>query len=310
MQLPACYLYLLPSPATQPEVSTPAQISLDSKPALKLPRTQDEWNEANTFQEHVVPDVLQLATPEAKIEALCEGVYNYFAEKYGTLKPQQHNKQRKQEKHDRALKKVKQLKNEARKKLRKAKDVQPRVSSHLQARSSTWCENTAGSNVLPTMHSEASKARQSCHRHFWRFAKELLDGNGDSQTQPQLDEKEAFSFFQRVYDAEPHEFSRPEWMPPPPSPDIQFCCDEISADEIQAAIKRMKNNSSPSPLDRITYLIFKRCPSLWKALCDLVNASWSSASIPTQWKQDVVKLIGKSSAADDPTTQLTSAPLH
>ena len=50
------------------------------------------------------------------------------------------------------------------------------------------------------------------------------------------------------------------------------------------------------------YLIFKRCPSLSKALCDLFNSCWSLSAVPSQWKVAAIKLIRKSSAEDDLTT--------
>ena len=98
-------------------------------------------------------------------------------------------------------------------------------------------------------------------------------------------------------------------MPSPLPPEEEFCCDKITAVEIQAAVKRMKSSSSPSPFDRMTHLIFKRCPSLSKALCDLFNSCWTLSAVPSQWKVAAITLLGKSSAEDDPTTPGNFRPI-
>ena len=56
-------------------------------------------------------------------------------------------------------------------------------------------------------------------------------------------------------------------------------------------------------------MIFKRCPSLRMALVDLFNYCWAQPEIPSQWKFAVIKLIGKSSAADDPTSPSNFRPI-
>ena len=68
------------------------------------------------------PDVLRESTPESKNIVLSEGIYSSFAQKYGTRNPRISKQQKKRERHERALKKVKQLKNEARKEFRRAKE--------------------------------------------------------------------------------------------------------------------------------------------------------------------------------------------
>ena len=71
----------------------------------------------------------------------------------------------------------------------------------------------------------------------------------------------------------------------------------------------MKSSSSPSLFDWITYLIFKRCAALSKALCDLFNSCWTLSAIPSQWKLAAIKLIGKSSAEEDSTSPSNFRPI-
>ena len=97
--------------------------------------------------------------------------------------------------------------------------------------------------------------------------------------------------------------------PPSPNPGTEFVTDEIRVDEIFTAIKHSKSSSVPSPFDQVSYLIFKRCPSLQIALLDLFNACWSQSVIPAQWKLAAIKLIAKSSAIDEPTSSSNFRPI-
>ena len=90
------------------------------KPRSKLPSTQEEWDDANTyFLQAVLPQVIALSSPDSKYAALSDGIYDYFANKYGTK--QQTNRRRRQEKLTRALNQASEKKNEARKQLHRAK---------------------------------------------------------------------------------------------------------------------------------------------------------------------------------------------
>ena len=138
--------------------------------------------------------------------------------------------------------------------------------------------------------SQANKTRQYCHRHFWQFAKQLLDDNSTSQIPPQFSGNEAFSFFKEVYHADAQNFSQPEWMRSPLPPEEEFCCEEITVGEIkQQSRGRSLHRHHHHSIESHIYLIFKRCPSLSKALCDLFNSCWSLSAVPSQWKVAAIK---------------------
>ena len=74
--------------------------------------------------ENLVPFVHQAASAEEKNSILADGVYNYFATQYGvrqTAHRASNKKDMKRQKHDRALKRVTELKNRARRESRQAK---------------------------------------------------------------------------------------------------------------------------------------------------------------------------------------------
>ena len=55
------------------------------------------------------------------------------------------------------------------------------------------------------------------------------------------------------------------------------------------------------PVDRISYLIFEKCPSLRPALLDRFNRVIMEGSVPSSWKVAAIKLIPKSCAQEDPS---------
>ena len=61
------------------------------------------------------------ASADAKNSVLCDGIYQYFSEKYGVRWSNSDKAERKRKNHDRALKRVKQLKKTARKEFQRAK---------------------------------------------------------------------------------------------------------------------------------------------------------------------------------------------
>lgn len=62
----------------------------------------------------------------------------------------------------------------------------------------------------------AKRARQWCHRHFWKYAKNLLDEDQASQVEPQFSKEQAHQFFTNTYKSEPHK-SRQAGKSPPSS---------------------------------------------------------------------------------------------
>ena len=80
------------------------------KSHLRLPESQEEWEEANTyFSQVLVPQVISQVSPDSKNSVLSEGVYTFFSSKYGTIQPSKKN--RRQNNCAQALNRAKRLKN-------------------------------------------------------------------------------------------------------------------------------------------------------------------------------------------------------
>ena len=130
-------------------------------------------------------------------------------------------------------------------------------------------------------------------------------------TTPKFSASLAHTFFSEVYSSTPHQFQMPSWMPAPPLPGPGQVMDmsPMTAEELSQVIRRSRSSSAPSPFDCISYTILKRCPSLQPALLDLFNRVIMEGSIPSAWKEAAVKLIPKSTAAEDPSAPGNFRPI-
>lgn len=309
---------LLPaSPSIRPpDLSTSSDQEPRTLPACKLPSSDEEWDEADFFfKDDIVPRVLQATTVDDKHSVLVKGLYEYFEGKYGTVKARPSKKHpNKSGQHDRALKKVTKLKNEARSQFRKAKR-NGSLADEVTTLAKNFFKLVRKQSALKKqsnkaqLNSTAAKERQECHKHFWSFARKLLDDNNTSNIHPSFTAEEASDYFRKVYASEPREFAKPDWMPSPPPPSMEFEAAPIEDHEIRRVIKKSKSKSSPSPFDRVSYAILKNCPSLLKALADLYNACWSTSTVPRAWKTAAIKLIAKSSAKDNPSQPSNFRPI-
>ena len=285
-----------------------------SKQSLRLPKSPEEWDEANLLLSVITPSVLQATTIEEKNNILTNGIYDIMAGRYGTRNPPRPKKRPRQ--HDRTLRRVTRLKNEARQALRRVRRQEESVST-IQSLSGNFLSLLREHSKLKRKSSrrlqdkEASIVREECHHNFWRYAKCLLDGDTTSQSTPNFSARAAYSFFSEVYMSSPHQFETPSWMSSPPSPvsDCSMDMSPVSPEELTRVIRKSKSSSAPSPLDRISYTILKRCPSIHPALLDLFNSVIMEGAVQSAWKVAAAKLIPKSSAREDPSSPETSARL-
>ena len=243
---------------------------------------------------------------------LCEGIYSYFSSSFGTKTPVPIRK-RCHPPHNRSLKEVERRKREAKKELRSAKrsgspaDVVPslarhffslvRVHSQLKRAAKAW-----------SLSRDIRAARERCHKRFKGVAREVLDGGSD-QLAPSFSNEVATSYFSDAYRLSPWNFFRPGWLPVPISPEVELDCSPFTQAEVAQVIKRTKAQSSPSPFDRVGYIIFKKCPSLFPVLVQLFNICWSQSTIPGSGNVQLSSSSPKAQLLRMTQTLLTSGQL-
>ena len=100
-------------PTSRPSPST--------KASLTLPTTAEDWEQADLyFQSTLVPDVLSRTSPQQMSSVLCEGIYSYFASRYG-IRTITTRRMKERPPHNRALKEVEKKKKEDKRDLRLAR---------------------------------------------------------------------------------------------------------------------------------------------------------------------------------------------
>ena len=80
-------------------------------------------------------------------------------------------------------------------------------------------------------------------------------------------------------------FNIPNWIRGLSDPQVKFDLDQPSYQQVTAVIRKMKASGSPSPLDQISIICFKRCPYLRTYLTELIRSVWLSGSISSEWKK-------------------------
>jgi len=213
-------------------------------PPFKTPRYPDEWAEVDSeLVQRLLPAVINATSPDEKDSILCQGIYEYMATKFGVQRAHK-SKKTNRRRHERKLKKLTREKNAARKDLRRAK----RQAQDEEAVRSKKASLQAKVNL------EAFKARRECARSFWRFASNLLDKEESSKS-PSFNQETAETFFTKVYDSHPKQFSWPSWLPEPPASTTPF--DDqgpITLKEIEKVIKHSRKSSSPGGLQGLLWL--------------------------------------------------------
>ena len=160
-----------------------------------------EWEEDNSsLTQTLVPAVLQAHCVDDKNKILCEGIYGYFASKYGTIQINRNKVRSAQHprKHKQTIKRITKEKNMARMELRRAmkdgkeddiiKDVARKFHKLIRFHSRTKKEQLKARLSL-----EAGKARLECAKNLWRYAAKILDGEEDL-IQPSFSVEDAEAF--------------------------------------------------------------------------------------------------------------------
>ena len=289
-------------------------------PRLRLPKASDDvsWREVdNWIKVNVVPLVLQTPDVNSKFALLHGNLFSFLKRRFGCQSTSSRKRKRANKlKSQSTVDDLRCAKNDLRKKFRQAKrdGVSPDVILHLARQFHQLVRRHSKlkfSQNKQRVKNSAVSANKRFTKNFWRFAKDLFsdDDVSSEDVSPNFSVQVADQFFQNTYSKGSSGPSCPSDVPTLKSPKTQFDIRPISANEVARKIKHSRNSSTPSPLDGISYLVLKKCPSLLPALVDLYNCCWLSCSVPSLWKTGVIRLIPKSGAAADPTTPSNFRPI-
>ena len=179
--LPTQHVVYPPS-IISPQSTTPTPRSLPCivKGRLLLPTSPEGWEEADHYFESVlVPSLLLSSNPQEISQLLVDGIFSYFSSVCG-YRAVRVVKKKKRPPHNGNLKEIKRKKKEAKIALRRARKegVAPgaigALAKHFFSLVRSHSKLKRASEVQ-SASSNAKKARQQCHQHFQKYAKQILD---------------------------------------------------------------------------------------------------------------------------------------
>ena len=283
---------------------------------MNFPTTDDEWRALdNHFKANLLPSVMTASDAESKYSIMSNGIYNSLSQAFGKCyqRKQTCKHKKRGDKLSASLAGLRQQKKDCRKEHRDAMR-----SGHdpkrVQSLSRQWFKLIREHNRVRKLKLLNEQQRRSidektcCDKNFWQFVSSVFHPKPQT-TDSSLDMNDTSSYFKRCYSSLPHQFCRPDFLPEATPPLTAFIESEISIEDVQLSIRKSRASSSPSPLDQIPYVIFKRCPSLHAALLDLFQECYRSHHVPQQWKIGAVKLIPKSTTSEDPSNPAKYRPI-
>ena len=281
----------------------------DLKKGIKLPKSPLQWSNANDFF-HLTLSNCPIASQDINksINTMATVIYNYFNENYGFVDVDNNNEfESKYKSHSaKDLKKVlKKLKCENGD-LKEIKFVAKKLR-YLLNNKSTESQHADINVPVGIDHNKL------LNNNFWGYVKIFFKKKSESF--PSFDLAQCTIYFTKSLSAVfPNKtFNIPSWIPKFNAPTSPFNLDPPTYNEITNVIRKMKPSGSPCPLDQISVISLKRCPYLRTYLTEIIQTSWSSGAVPSEWKKACTILIHKKDETDNPANfrpiTLESVPL-
>ncbi|ESO09106.1 hypothetical protein HELRODRAFT_169046 [Helobdella robusta] len=236
-------------------------------PGVKLPKTQQQWTEANAYFHHKLNFLNNIDDIDSYTQHLQQTVYQYFADSYGTQKPiVSTSVNAKIKKLKKKLKILKTLGRNNNNYNNEIKNLSKQIRSTLRG-----AKLAKGDDQL-NISSQLSK-------NFWRTCRKTFSPT--TSLPPLFDVKKGSSHFGNVMKSKDNEeFNIPEWIPSLPAPSFSGNVNPPTYEEISSIIRKIRSRASPCPLDQISIIMFKRCPILKTYLHRLLSKCWVSSTIP------------------------------
>ena len=196
----ACVLTNLLSQQNRPvsQSSFPPQHRI----CLRVPKTAEEWKLADdALSQSVIPAVLSATTVDEKNRILCEGVCQYFSQRFGTCQPRAKTRQRRKDKDCHSYyRKLTQESEEEDEESKEGYD-KPSTSSHEFYRILRLHSKESRCNSTIKTNTESQIAHRLYAKSFWRFAAQTLDDENPA-VEPDFGASEAEAHFRKMFSCE------------------------------------------------------------------------------------------------------------
>jgi len=258
------------------------------KPGIKLPKTQQEWEMANTYLQSKLTtiDVSRMGVTYA-LDELNKVTYEYFRETYGCINNEDEvSKELKEAYKDHAKKDLK-------KELKILKKQQPQDPIRIKYVAKLLRVKLQNKEVDVSRKMSLQKDDTALLRNFWGFCKRLFVKS--NEIKPTFSKSTCENYFLKILSPlNPSKvFTIPSWIPRLTAPTVEFSNQPVTYKKICKVINRIKSSGSPCPIDQLSIICFKRCPYLRSYILNVCNEVIAKNSIPESWKKAVTILIYK-----------------
>ena len=240
-------------------------------PGIKLPRNDEEWEEANLFfllnidMSAPISDINEFTTNLQQV------IYNYFRDLYGTV--EKDDVDMTSEYNSMSIKELKKELKELKQNNSNDRDIKF-VSKLIRYKLKPKAVQSVDPNSKVLAHQLKSKFWKTC-KNIFDFAEKIL---------PAFNTSSCFEYFNKILNRvlRLRKFVMPDWIPSLPTPTHPCLTTPPTYAEVTRAINKSKSKASPCPLDQISVIVLKRCPILRTILHKLITECWNLGSIPTR----------------------------
>ena len=260
------------------------------KDDIRLPKSDKDWTIANDYFDALFTGTLIDSNNVDKVaEQLGTSIYDYFKTNSGSVKESiQCQLDMKYSNHS-----ARELK----------KDLKRLKDSYAPLREIKYVSHLLRSKIksAPSIISASFSHNSLIDRNLWSYVKRVLQKK--SSLLPTFTLSDCAQYIHGILsDNSPNKrFAIPSWIPQFQAPTHGFSLQLPSYQKVAAIVRRMKASASPSPLEQISIICFKRCPYLHSLLTEIIHIIWNSGSILSLWKNACTILIYKNGSTDDPS---------
>ena len=286
-----------------------------AKPRIKFPKSGDTaaWKAIDEELAMALPLVFSksvINSPSTSTSKLSKKFDNwlhaFFLERFGTVPETSKTAPHKKEFRHRGLERLRQKKRQLTKEFKVLVKAGLKDSNLGLMAKDEWKKILRQHNSLrrSILKKNRKRAEVAASREFKRdpnrFASKLFTSS--SSAKPTFSREQATDYFSKTYRDEQREviFIPLDSFNRPSAPSVLFEEECPSLRQLNISVRK-KSNKAAAGMNGLSYVPYKRCPSIMKTLHRIVKRIWVTKDIPEDWAQAFVVLLSKSDILDDPS---------
>ena len=296
--------------ARVPNLKEAFERSKNDRLNLPAPNDKKRWAELDAVLSDVLPRKFTAAWIRSTSRLATDFdnfLYEFFKENCGLVEPLAVSPPNSGGHRHKGLETLRRKKQECKKALRDLrKSGHADDSAPVLALKATWKKLLTAHNKLrrAVKYKQHARAKKFAKRQFIKdrvnYTKKLFSDQRKSGT-PTFSKEEGEDYFRGLYHDEERsaDFTPLEGMTRPPPPEHAFEVRPPTLQQFRASMRGKRNGAAPG-LNALTYLIYKKCPSILKSLHRICVHVYKSKKVPKDWAAAFVVLLQKSDSLHIP----------